>query len=103
MSTESIDLLDGLSPTEVQQFMDLAALRDYKDGEAIITEGEAGDALFIVASGRVRVLKSTLDQTEEELTVLPAGECFGELSLVDRRPRSATVRAAGGARVHEVT
>ena len=102
MATDTIELLAGLSAEEVDQFLALADLREYRDDEVIISEGAAGDCLFIVASGGVRVLKSTLARTEEELTILEAGECFGELSLVDRQPRSATVRAAGSASVHAV-
>ena len=95
-----IALLDGLSAEQVDLFFDLATLRSYGDQEVIISEGDPGDSLFVLSSGRVRVEKATIVRRQEILTSLERGECFGELSLIDRRPRSATVRASGGAEVY---
>jgi CRP-like cAMP-binding protein len=62
-------------------------------GEILFKRGDPGDAFYVVESGRVRVF--TLDEEENELTLnaLGAGEAFGELALVDDRPRSASVAA----------
>ena len=94
-------LLNGLSKDEVQQFYSLAKLHTFEDNDVIISEGDAGDAMFVVVSGRVRVEKATLDQQQEVITFLGEWECFGEMSLVDREPRSATVRALGQTQVQE--
>ena len=93
----SIPLFDGLSHDEVREFLGLATQCSYGNDEVIISEGQAGDAIYVVTRGWVRVEKATIDQKQELLTCLGPGECFGELSLVDREPRSATVRAAGRA------
>ncbi|MBT5831835.1 MAG: cyclic nucleotide-binding domain-containing protein [Candidatus Latescibacteria bacterium] len=97
-----IALLDGLPLEDRKLFFDLATTRSFEDLQPIVNEGDAGDALYVIASGTVRVEKTTLDQQQEVLTSLGDGECFGELSLVDQEPRSATVRAFGGvAEVYE--
>lgn len=90
-----IPLFDGLSPEGRGSLFSVSEQRTYRDGEVIIAEGEEGDALFLVVSGVVQVEKATLDRRQEALVSLREGECFGELTLVDRQPRSATVRALG--------
>jgi CRP-like cAMP-binding protein len=96
-----IPLLQGLSKTDKKLFYELARPRSYDDLQAIVTEGEAGEAMYVIVSGTVHVEKETLDQHQEVLTSLGEGECFGELALVDSEPRSATVRASGAAEVCE--
>ncbi len=65
------------------------------DGEVLFHRDELGDALYVVEFGRVRVF--TLDETGRELTlnVMEPGEAFGEMALLDSRPRSASVAAIG--------
>lgn len=70
----------------------------YKDREVIVRQGEAGDCMFIVQSGRVEVLMEDAGK-ETILSVMGNGDIFGEMSLFDRSPRSATVRAQNEARV----
>ena len=68
--------------------------REYVDGEVICRQGEPGENMFVIQSGRVDVLIDDVLVTE-----LTAGDLFGEMAIVERRPRSATVRAHGPARV----
>ena len=64
----------------------------YEPGETVFSEGDTGDSLFMILSGRVEVLKRF---GGEPLVVgmLEPGEYFGEMALLGRRPRSATTRA----------
>src|SRR5215510_10227421 len=65
--------------------------RVYPQGTVILREGEGGDSVFLLSSGSVQV---TLWGTRGPLillAILPAGEIFGEMAVLERRPRSATV------------
>ena len=73
-------------------------LRRIPDGGAIITEGEEGDAFFMIADGRVTVSKN-VDGKRRVLARLCEGMVFGEMALVARGPRTATVSALGEAAV----
>ena len=73
----------------------------YADGEDIVRQGDVGDCMFVVQSGRVEVLQAT-KAGEQHLAFLETGEFFGEMAVFEREKRSATVRASGEARVLKV-
>ncbi|MEP6525777.1 MAG: Crp/Fnr family transcriptional regulator [Nocardioidaceae bacterium] len=62
-------------------------------GEVLFREGDSGDKLFIVTEGKVKLGRSSSDGRENLLAILGPGQMFGELSLFDPGPRSATVTA----------
>ncbi len=74
----------------------------YRDGEAIILQGNTGESMYVVQSGRVEVVQTTSDGGEQHLAYLEAGNFFGEMSVFEKEVRSATVRAAGEARVLKI-
>jgi len=67
--------------------------KSYPKGSVILFEDDPGDSLFVVRDGRVKVVLIGEDGREVILGVLGVGEYFGELSLIDDRPRSAHVIA----------
>lgn len=87
---------------DAAQLAELAAdteERNFGAGSEVIRQGDPGDGLYIVVSGLVQVTgKLEKGQAREEgeavLSVLGPGEAFGELSLLDGKPRSATVVAS---------
>ena len=62
-------------------------------GEVLFHEGDTGDKLYIVADGKVKLGRTSSDGRENLLAILGPGQMFGELSLFDPGPRSATVTA----------
>jgi len=62
-------------------------------GSVIVSQEEAGDALFVIAKGKVKVVLYGETGREIILSILKAGDFFGEMSLLDRQPRSANVVA----------
>ena len=72
--------------------------RVYEDGEVVLRQGEIGNEMFVIQSGRVAVY---IESKEEErlLRTLDSGEIFGELALFDHQVRSATIRAYGKAQI----
>jgi CRP/FNR family transcriptional regulator, cyclic AMP receptor protein len=67
--------------------------RSYGPGDVICHEGELSNEMFIISSGKVLVCKAIESQIETVLARFGPGECFGEFSLFDNAPRSATVQA----------
>jgi ABC-type bacteriocin/lantibiotic exporter with double-glycine peptidase domain/CRP-like cAMP-binding protein len=63
-------------------------------GSEIVKEGDPADAFFVIASGRARALKAGPGGQELPLTILRAGDSFGEMGLLDGAKRTATVRAS---------
>jgi len=83
-------LFSRLSEREMLRVMQVAEVRAYAAGEEVIREGDRGDELFTVLSGKVRVSRG-----DTLLTVFGSGEHFGEMALIRSVPRSATVHAEG--------
>jgi len=63
--------------------------RDYAAGTVLFSEGDIGHEMYVIQSGEVEICRRVKDENRL-LAVLPAGEFFGEMSIVNNRPRSAT-------------
>jgi CRP/FNR family cyclic AMP-dependent transcriptional regulator len=94
-------LFELLSTAELAVLADLSRPRRFAPGERIVGEGELGDSLFVLASGEVEVSRS--EGSGGPLAVLGPPQAFGEMALVDREHRSATVRARGEVRALQLT
>ena len=99
----SSPLFEMLSPEEVELLAELSRPRRYSAGETIFEEGEIGDALFIIASGTVEVVRRKERGEPIVIDTLTAPEFFGEMSLIDKDARSATVRAKSDCALLELT
>ncbi len=66
-------------------------LHSYAPGQILVSEGEPGDSLFVLAVGEARVFVEGPDRRHREVRVLEAGDFFGEISLLTGSPRTATV------------
>ncbi len=85
---KSIDLFSQI-PGEDLAAVALISSEEHRDqGDEIFAEGEAGDALYLVIDGKVRVHKQ-----DRLIAELGERECFGEMAILDAAPRSATVSA----------
>ncbi len=88
-----VPLFSMLTVEQAQTIADGVVKRRYRRGEIIVEQGRKSDALFILLSGRARVITSDARGREVILAVLEAGDYLGEMSLTDNEPHSATVRA----------
>lgn len=86
-------LVDGLGEEVIDHVAGIGETTAVKAGETVIREGDVGDALFVILHGRVRTEKRTPYGDAYTVHRLAAGGFFGELSLLDREHRSATVIA----------
>jgi CRP/FNR family cyclic AMP-dependent transcriptional regulator len=89
----TVPLFSGLDRSNLESFAELTRERSYPRGSVILFENDPGDSLFIVRSGRVKVVLIGEDGREVILGVLGVGQHFGELALIDEQPRSAHVIA----------
>jgi CRP-like cAMP-binding protein len=69
-------------------------------GAQLLREGEHAHSLFLVREGELQILKRGKGGTEYKLAVLKAGDCVGEMAVIDIQPRSATARAVGPATLY---
>jgi CRP-like cAMP-binding protein len=82
-------LFQALPADRLAKIAAVATHRDYRAGEAIFKDGEAGDEMFVVMAGKVRISKQVPGAGEEALAVLEPGAHFGEMAMVDDAPRAA--------------
>jgi len=87
------DFLAGLGPEAADELRALGTRRTYPAGAALFLEGDAAHEAVVLLSGEVKLSVGSLEGGEVILDVLKAGSLVGELSVIDGRPRSATVSA----------
>ncbi len=89
-----VELFRNLSDRALQEIIVLMTTHDYQRGQAIFKEGDAGDGLYLILEGEVRISKNIPGVGEEALAFLPDGSCFGEMALIEGRvARSASAIA----------
>jgi K+-sensing histidine kinase KdpD len=87
-------LLSGVSENLISELARNSIVEKFKPGDVILQEGEFGDKVYLLINGRVKVLKLA-DTKEKILFEMSDGDFFGEMALIDLRPRSASVVALG--------
>jgi CRP/FNR family transcriptional regulator, cyclic AMP receptor protein len=88
-----VPLFSMLTPTQAESVADAVIKRRFKRGELIVEQGKKSNALFIILTGRARVLTTDTRGREVILANLAPGDYIGEMSLIDNEPHSASVRA----------
>ena len=88
-----VPLFSLLTNEQAAAIADSVVKRRFRRGEIIVEHGKKSNALFILLTGRARVLTSDSRGREVILAVLHPGNYVGEMSLIDNEPHSATVRA----------
>ena len=88
-----VPLFEGLDDEQLDAIALVTITRRFDKDQVIILAEEEGDALFIISSGQVKVSIVSEDGREVILSLLGTGSVFGELSLLDGKPRSANVVA----------
>jgi len=94
-----VGLFGALSDEVLDAFAQTLATERFGTGDAIFREGDAAHCLYVLLEGEVEVLKRSRANHEHRVAILGPSDCFGEMSLIDLQPRSATVRAIAPSRV----
>lgn len=90
---QNIPLFAGLPEAQLDHIAKMAVLRQVPRHKTIVFVGAKTDSLFVIVSGSAKVLNRDAEGREVILSMLEAGECFGEMGLIDDSPRSADVVA----------
>ncbi len=90
---ESCKLFGSLSPNDLASLKSVAKSITFPGGTEIFKEGDAGDALYAIASGTVQISGVVAQGERHVFSRLPEGEVFGEMAVIDNQPRSATAMA----------
>ncbi len=92
-------LFQGVAPEAAEALAESLEYSDFGRGEIVFSEGEQGDTLYIVVSGKVKIGRRATDGRENMLSVMGPSDMFGELSLFDPGPRTATATVVTEARL----
>ena len=93
VNLKKITLLAGIRPEALDRVATNLRVRKVERGHHVLNKGGSGDQLLFVLSGRLQAVDVTEDGREIGLNFLVAGDYFGELSIIDGLPRSASVVA----------
>lgn len=96
-------LFEMLSNQELEYVSDLSRPRKLPTSQVLFEEGELGDSLYVIVSGEVEVLRRDATGEQKVIAVLNPPEFFGEMSLIDKEYRSATIRARTDAELLQLT
>jgi CRP/FNR family cyclic AMP-dependent transcriptional regulator len=94
-----LPVMAGLDEAALQYLGGLAGEESYADGDVIVREGDPGDRMYFVCTGRVRISKNDGTEPPVVLAEMGPGDYFGEMSLVESVARSASVAAIEPTRV----
>jgi len=88
-----IELFSGVSPRNLKAIAAMCSERSFKRGDYLVRQGDEGVGMFIIVSGRVKVVKETQAGESFDIASHGPGEFIGEMSVLDGAPRSASVAA----------
>jgi len=97
-----IDIFNGLPLSHLRRVVQIGKQAEYKKGATVFSEGDAGDKFYLILDGAVRISRFVPGMGEEALAVLRTTAYFGEMSLIDDAPRSASVIAHERTKLFEV-
>ena len=86
-------LFEGLLPEEIEMLCELIQQKKFEAGSVVFEQGDVGDSLYLLVEGQVDVVRKNEDGSEHVIATLDAPDFFGEMSLIDKEYRSATIKA----------
>lgn len=93
VALETTKLFSGLSPTELQFLKNISCAKCCIAGQPIFQEGDPGDGVYVISEGRVQISVVLGPEQQRILSRFGPGEFFGEMSVLDHAPRSASATA----------
>lgn len=98
-----VGLFGALSDDFLEHLTSTLTVSRFTVGDVIFREGDPAREMYVVLDGEIEVLKKSRRGRETRVAILGPNDCFGEMSIIDMQPRSATVRALGAARLLRIS
>ncbi len=98
-----VGLFGALSDEFLRHLVATLSVRNVAAGDCVFREGDPAREMYVVLDGEIEVLKKSRRGRETRVAILGPNDGFGEMSIIDMQPRSATVRALGPARLLRIT
>jgi CRP-like cAMP-binding protein len=96
---KKVELFSSLKPEALERIARVASEENHASGTKVFQHGDAGDKLYLILEGKIRISREVPGMGEEALAILGPGQVFGEMALLDEAPRSADARAHERCRV----
>ena len=90
---KNVELFSDLKEKEIKSLAEFCVKRPFEKGQTLVRQGDSGLGLYVLISGKVKIVKKTSTGEELEIAVLGPGDFFGEMTVLDSSPRSANVIA----------
>ncbi len=100
---KKVSLFDNLNDEQLEHIIRIAQRRSFAPGTVLFQEKEPGHIFYVVLSGSIKIYSKSQTGAEKVLSLINAGESFGELSLLDGRPRSASAQTLEATSVLELS
>ncbi len=88
---QRVPLFQNLNPRQIEMLTKRVVEREFPAGATIVTQGQGGEGLFIVALGKAEAIRERRDGTQVTVNAFGPTDFFGELALLDDGPRTASV------------
>jgi len=98
-----VGLFGALSDEFLEHLVSTLNVMRVLPGTSVFREGDPAREMYVVLDGEIEVLKKSRKGRETRVAILGPNDCFGEMSIIDMQPRSATVRALGPAHLLRIT
>jgi CRP-like cAMP-binding protein len=99
----NVGLFGALSDDALQHLISTLSVVRPSSGDVLFQEGDVAGDMYVVLDGEIEVLKRSRQGSDSRVAMLGPGDWFGEMSIVDVQPRSATVRAVAPSRLLRIT
>jgi len=99
---KKVPLFSEMNEAEIKSIVALATTHNISKNNVVVHEGDDGNAMFIVLQGSVKISYFAPDGREIILSLLESGAFFGEMSLLDKQPRSATVTTLEASKIAQI-
>jgi CRP/FNR family cyclic AMP-dependent transcriptional regulator len=90
---KKVNLFSNLSEVHLSSIAEFCVERSFREGYVIIKQGTSGIGLYVICSGKVKIVKETAGGEKLDIAELGPGDFFGEMAVLDSAPRSADVIA----------